>query len=226
MKNIIAELVQVSKVFPNMQPENAVLKNVSFQAYEREMILLLGPSGSGKTTLLTLLAGMQPPSYGDVVLFGKKVQDYSISEMQSLRAKKIGFIFQSFHLIESLTALENVMLVLKFVGVEKDKARIRALNCLERFQVGHLRKSYPHTFSQGEKQRVAVARALANNASLIIADEPTGSLASKQGFDIINLLKDGVDRENLCVIVSSHDERIKKYANRIFSLNDGNLVGE
>ena len=200
---VVAQLIRVTKIYPGGWAEEAALKNVSFSARRGEIVLLLGPSGSGKTTFLTLLAGMQAPSSGEVHLFGRKVGDYSTAELQRLRAEKIGFIFQSFYLIDSLTALENVMLVLKFAGVDLENAKQRAVNYLKRFGVEHLSKSYPPTFSQGEKQRVAVARALANEAAFIIADEPTGSLATQQGFAIVDFLKESVRKEKRCVVIAS-----------------------
>lgn len=224
--NILAELVDVSKVYPGARAQEAALKSISLTARPGEMILLLGLSGSGKTTLLTILAGLQPASGGEVFLFGRRVRDYSAAELQSLRAERIGFIFQSFCLIESLTALENVMLVLKFAGLPRRAARQRALAYFRRFGIEHLGKAYPSTLSQGEKQRVAVARALANEAGLIIADEPTGSLATEQGFAIIRYLHECVRLENRCVVVASHDERIAEWADRVFSLRDGSISSQ
>ena len=220
---IIASLHNVSKFYNVSVSQEAALKNVTVEAYRGEMILLLGPSGSGKTTLLTLMAGMQSPSVGEVKLFGTSVSDYSPKQLQLLRAKKLGFIFQSFYLIDSLTVLENVMLVLKFAGITGRIAKQKAFDYLRRFEVHHLSNKYPLVLSQGEKQRVAVARALVNGATFIIADEPTGSLATKQGMMIVDFLKAGVDNEDLCVVIASHDERIAQKADRVLNLNDGEL---
>jgi len=219
----LAKLVNVTKIFGDGNSERATLEHVSFTARRGEMTLLLGPSGSGKTTLLTLLAGLQRPTYGEAYLFGKRVDKYSKRELQHLRAQHVGFIFQSFYLIESLTAIENVILALKFAGVDRKEARRRAASYLDTFGVGHLKTAYPAKFSQGEKQRVAVARALATNAELIIADEPTGSLATQQGMLIVEILKDRVERDKLCAVIASHDERIGRYADRVLHLRDGAL---
>jgi putative ABC transport system ATP-binding protein len=219
----VVELVNVTKVYGSSGRETAALRNVTLEARAGELILLLGPSGSGKTTLLTLMAGLQCPTAGDVYIFGRMVSEYTAQELQKLRAVRMGFVFQTFNLIESLTVLENVMLVMKFAGVSKKKARSRAVDFLDRFEVKHRIAASPRTLSQGEKQRVAVARALANGAPFIIADEPTGSLATKQGMDIVDLLRTSVKRENRCVVIASHDERIADYADRILYLDDGVL---
>ncbi len=224
--NSVARLVNVTKSYNGGRKETAALMEVSFQVSAGEMILLLGPSGSGKTTLLTLLAGLQQPSAGEVWIFGKKVNEYSSKELQILRTNRIGFIFQTFYLLDSLTVLDNVLLVMKFAGVKRKEAQSRALHFLDKFGVKHLIQAYPKTLSQGEKQRVAVARALANGAEFIIADEPTGSLASNQGMAIVSFLKDSVKTENRCVVMASHDERIAGYADRVFYLNDGMLKQE
>ncbi len=219
----IAEMVHVTKNYEGPRGGTSALHDVSFAAHPGEMILLLGPSGSGKTTFLTLLAGLQRPTSGKVHLFGKCTDEYSQKEIQSIRAKRIGFIFQTFHLIDSLTVLQNIMMVKRFSGAKKEEAKKTALEYLKRFEVEHLADSNPTKISQGEKQRVAVARALVNGAELIFADEPTGSLATRQGMEIIEFLKKCVHEENRCVIITSHDERIIPYADKILRLQDGEL---
>lgn len=216
-------MVRVTKNYEGPRGGTTALQDISFAAYAGELILLLGPSGSGKTTFLTLLAGLQRPTSGDVHLFGKRTEDYSNNELQTLRAKRIGFIFQTFHLIDSLTVLQNVTMVNQFSGTPKEEAKKIALEYLKRFEVDHLADKYPSKMSQGEKQRVAVARALVNGAELIFADEPTGSLATKQGMEIIEFLKNCVRQENRCVIITSHDERIIPYADKVLHLQDGEV---
>jgi putative ABC transport system ATP-binding protein len=219
-----AELGNVTKIFSRPGNDTIAVNNVSFRVCRGELVLLLGPSGSGKTTLLTLLAGLQEPTSGDVYIFNKKVQDYSVTALQQLRAKKMGFIFQTFCLLDNLKVLDNVTLVMKFAGIPEKTARNHAAECLERFGVGHLINEFPAKLSQGEKQRVAVARAIANGAELILADEPTGSLATDQGIAIIEFLHDGVRKDGLSVVVASHDERIARYADRLHRLRDGILI--
>jgi putative ABC transport system ATP-binding protein len=219
----VAQLKNVSKLYQGQGRETSALKDVSFEAYNGEVILFLGPSGSGKSTFLTILAGLQRPTCGEAWLFGQKIGEYTPAGMQKLRAARVGFIFQTFHLIESLNAMENILLVMRFNHTNKKEARLRAGQLLEKFGIAHLARAYPRTMSQGEKQRVAVARALANNATLIIADEPTGSLATEQGMNIVNLLRESAKIENRCVIIASHDQRIADYADRLLLLKDGVL---
>ena len=221
----IAQLIEVSKVYRRSESGISALNKVSLNANLGELILLLGPSGSGKTTMLTVLAGLQKPSSGEVFIFNRKIEDYTSKELQKLRATRIGFIFQTFYLLEALTVIENIMLVMKFGGVSHKDARIRAQSYLVRFGVDHLKNAWPAEISHGEKQRVAVARALANEAELIIADEPTASLATAQGMQIVQFLKESVKSEKRCVIIASHDERISQYADRVIYLRDGTLVG-
>jgi putative ABC transport system ATP-binding protein len=220
----IAKLSGVTKIFHSGAQEAVILKEINFEAKAGELVLLLGPSGSGKSTFLTILAGLQAPSSGEVWLFGKELQNYSEAELQALRANRIGFVFQTFHLIDALTGLENIQLVMKFVKTASHESRSRAEVLLERLGISYLRNAYPRTMSQGEKQRVAVARALANNAALIIADEPTGSLSTEQGMDIVKLLQEMTRLEKRCVVIASHDQRISQFADRVFHLQDGEIV--
>jgi putative ABC transport system ATP-binding protein len=217
----IAALRNISKNYDRQGNGTAALKQVSFKALPGELVLLLGPSGSGKTTFLTLLAGFQKPSAGQVFLFGRNIAEYSSSELQYLRARHIGFVFQTFNLIGSMTVEENVKLVTRFAHMGKSVADKNANDLFARFGIDHLKASYPGTLSQGEKQRVAVARALVNGAELIIADEPTGSLSSSQGRQIVSCLKESVDKEQRTVVMVSHDERIKNLADRTLYIRDG-----
>jgi putative ABC transport system ATP-binding protein len=220
----VASALRVSKVYGGAGHRTTALSDVSFEANAAELVLLLGPSGSGKTTLLTIVAGLERPTAGEVSLFGKNITSYSPGQIQKLRACSIGFVFQSFHLIDDLTVLDNVLLVTRFARQPRHAAKERALGLLARFGVGKLATAYPRTLSQGEKQRVAVARALVNEAKLIIADEPTASLASQQGFEIVGLLRSFATDENRCVVVASHDERIAEFSDRVLRLRDGTLV--
>lgn len=220
-KSAPVRLDSVTKIFGSNGNRTAAVRDVSLAASSGELVLLLGPSGSGKTTLLTLMAGLVEPTSGKVSLFGKDILDYSSKELQKLRAARMGFVFQTFHLIDSLNVIENVTLVLRFGGKTKAQAKKQAGELLEQFHIGNLFRKFPANLSQGEKQRVAVARAIANGAELIIADEPTASLETKQGFDIIRLLHKYAKERNRCVIVASHDLRIVEFADRVLRLEDG-----
>ena len=219
----VSRLVGVCKTFQGPNRETRVLNDINFEVRPGELVLLLGPSGSGKSTFLTILAGLQAPTSGEVWLFGKELQSYTPATLQELRAAKLGFIFQTFHLIDALTALENILLVMKFTHTNERTATSRAKELLEQFGILYLKDAYPRTMSQGEKQRVAIARALANNAQLIIADEPTGSLATDQGMQIVLLLSNLAKKENRSIILTSHDQRIIPYADRVLFLQDGVL---
>lgn len=218
-KNIVS-MRDVSKIYETNGNQTSGVKNINLSVGYKELLLILGPSGSGKTTLLTLIAGLIKPSNGDVIVFEKNIEAYGKKELQKLRANKIGFIFQTFQLIESLSVLENIMLVQRFAGKEKSDIRSNSLGLLKKFNIKNLAKKNPVTLSQGEKQRVALARAIANDADLILADEPTASLESVQGFEIINLLHQ-LAENGKCVIVVSHDLRLKNFADRILWLENG-----
>ncbi len=219
----LSRLIDVTKVYSRKGGDTTALHQVSFEAYSSELVLLLGPSGSGKTTMLTIMAGLQKPTFGEVYLFGKHLEQFTIKELQQVRASRIGFIFQTFCLLDSLNVIDNVLLVLRFAQISKAEAQQRAVEFLERLGIKHLMKAFPATLSQGEKQRVAVARALVTGAGLIIADEPTGSLATQQGMQIVDFLHSSCKTEGRCVVIASHDERIAKYADRVFNLRDGIL---
>jgi putative ABC transport system ATP-binding protein len=217
-------LSAVTKSFGTNSHCTYAVRAISFEACSGELILLLGPSGSGKTTLLTLMAGLIRPSAGTVSLFGNDIVAYSDDELQRLRARRVGFVFQNFLLIESLTVEENIALVLRFGGKDAAVARQEAARLLESIGITHLAKMFPHRLSQGEKQRVAVARAIANGGELIIADEPTASLESKQGLEIIRLLQTLAKEQGKCVVVATHDLRLVDYADKTLHLRDGEVV--
>ena len=222
--DLFVRLSDVSKKYIRSGVETNALEHISFEARAGEMVLLLGPSGSGKTTFLTILAGLQKPTEGEVNIFGRNVNDYTQKDLQKLRAEHIGFIFQTFYLIESLSVIDNIMMVMKFAGKKGENAYAHAKEFLNRFEILHLIKAFPKTLSQGEKQRVAVARALANGAELILADEPTGSLSTQQGMTIVSYLRNATTEEGRCVVIASHDERIKSFADRVLDIRDGVLV--
>ncbi len=219
----LTRLINVTKIYSRSGGETTALHQVSFEAYSSELVLFLGPSGSGKTTMLTIMAGLQKPTSGEVYLFGRQLQEFSTKELQQIRASRIGFIFQTFCLLDSLNVLDNVLLVMRFAGITKDTARQKAIEFLDRLEIKHLMNAFPGTLSQGEKQRVAVARALSTGAELIIADEPTGSLATQQGMQIVDFLSKSCKAEGRCVVIASHDERISQYADRALHLRDGIL---
>ena len=217
----VIRLEKVTKIFNGSGHPTTAVHEVSFEARRGEMVLFLGPSGSGKTTLLTLVAGLTRPTSGSISLFGKGVEEYSATELQSLRAERIGFVFQTFLLIDSLTATENIEIVLRFNRKRRAERAAKTRALLGELGIEHLARRFPRAMSQGEKQRVAIARAIANDAELLIADEPTGSLETRQAVDIIALLHGQAKTRNTTVIVASHDLRLKEFADRTLCLQDG-----
>jgi putative ABC transport system ATP-binding protein len=217
-------LEDVNKIYSTNSHKSTGVRNINLSVKKGELLLLLGPSGSGKTTLLTLIAGLLEPTSGNVSLYGKNISEMKAKELQQLRAKRMGFIFQTFLLIDSLTAVQNIEMVLRFAGVKKRDVGMQAINLLKKFEIGDLAFKSSVSLSQGEKQRVAVARAIANDADLILADEPTASLETTQGMIIIDLLHNYARNHNKCVIAASHDLRLKDYADRIVYLRDGEII--
>lgn len=220
----LVRLDGVTKVFDGSGSPTTAVRDVSFEVRPGEMVLLMGPSGSGKTTLLTLAAGLARPTSGRVLLFGRAVEECSARELQALRAERIGFVFQTFLLIDALTVAENVEVVLRFGRTRRAGRAAKARALLGELGVGHLAGRFPAGLSQGEKQRAAIARALANDAELIIADEPTGSLETRQAVGIIELLHDQARKRRAAVVVASHDLRLKDYVDRTLHIRDGALA--
>jgi len=213
----------LTKTFGPVGRQAAAVSHVDLDVAPGERVVLLGPSGSGKTTLLTLLAGLVEPSAGRVELFGRDLAAMPPRELQRLRATSVGFVFQTFRLIDSLSALENVRLVQHFAGRRDAGARLHALSLLDRLGVAHLADKRPRSLSQGEKQRVAIARALANDPPLLIADEPTASLDSAHGLEVARLLGEAAGEGERSLVVATHDERLGRHADRTLRIADGVL---
>ena len=192
---------------------------VSLDVQAGEMVLIIGPNGSGKTTLLSMLGGLVRPTRGSVRVEGRALEELSRREVEDFRLRKVGFVFQTFRLLDALNVRENVQLVLDLAG-----SRDGADAALERVGAKHLAARNPRTLSGGEKQRVAIARALANDPAVILADEPTGSLDSAAGEAAITLLHEAARRDGRAVVIVSHDTRIAQHADRVLKMNDGRLV--
>jgi len=219
----LCELAHVTRSYGSGAP---AVRDVSLEVCPGELVLLVGPSGSGKTTLLTLIAGLLRPDAGMVRLFGEDLASCSPDRMQHIRASRIGFVFQTFQLIDAITAVENVALALRFGGLRGPEAHRRAHALLVERGLGHLAQKKPGAMSQGEKQRVAIARATANQPDLILADEPTASLETPQGLAIITLLRAYASTPGRSVIVATHDLRMTEFATRVLRVEDGRVVAE
>tara|TARA_Y100000034_G_scaffold136851_1_gene216383 strand:+ start:5752 stop:6435 length:684 start_codon:yes stop_codon:yes gene_type:complete len=200
-------------------------QDISLDIYSNEFVVIVGPSGSGKSTLLNMIGSLDYPTKGTIKLDGKDISLLDESKLAQIRGEKIGFIFQSFHLIPSMTALENVALPMTFQGTDSEKNTQRAKKLLELVELGERMNHLPSELSGGERQRVAIARSLANNPEVIIADEPTGNLDQTTGKKIMKILKDIYKNEGKTVIIVTHDHDLVKLtkSEKIYKLVDGKV---
>jgi putative ABC transport system ATP-binding protein len=218
-RNVVKELGQgAGKV--------RALKGVSLALTPGELTLLMGPSGSGKTTLLSILGCILTPDEGTLTLAGRRVDGLSAEELAAVRREHVGYIFQSYNLFPTLTALENVRLALDVRGASAAETIIKAETALREVGLGHRLNSYPRNMSGGEQQRVAVARALAGAPSVILADEPTAALDSENGHAVMALLARIARDRSRAVLAVTHDPRTHAYADRIVRIEDGLITGE
>ncbi len=197
-----------------------VLRGIDFDVRRGEFVAIKGPSGSGKTTFLDILGGLLKPTSGEVVIDGTGLSGLSDSELARIRGREIGFIFQQYNLIPSLTATENVELSLRINGKTKIEARKRTVKLLKMIGLGHRLGNKPPQLSGGEQQRVAICRALANNPNIILGDEPTGNLDTKNGAMVLDTLKRLKEKEGYTIVVVTHEHRIGKYADRHIHMID------
>jgi len=215
-------LSDVSKVYPMGEAEVQALRGVDLQIQAGEFIAVLGPSGSGKSTVMHILGCLDTPTAGTYHLDGVAIQSLSPNELAEIRNRKIGFVFQSFHLLPRATACENVELPMVFGGVNAAERKARAECVLEQVGLRDRIQHLPNELSGGERQRVAIARALVNKPSIILADEPTGNLDSRSGAEILALFED-LHAEGRTVILVTHDETIAKRAHRVIHIFDGKI---
>ncbi len=201
-----------------------VVKGVSLAVNEGEFVCLVGKSGCGKTTLLSLLSGLEKATTGHVVLNGKEINGASEDALALFRRENVGFIFQSFNLIPTLSAWENVALPLFPLEMTNEERRKRAVELLEKMELGHRTEHLPSALSGGEKQRVAIARALVNNPKIIFADEPTGNLDSSTGEAIMNILNKLHKEDGVAILMVTHEDELAKTANRLIRMKDGEIM--
>ena len=218
----VIEARNLTKTYTIGEREICVLDNVSLSVAAGEFLVVEGNSGSGKTTLLSLLSGLDKPSSGRVLLEEKDITDTSEDDLAPLRNEIIGFVFQSFHLVPSLTALENVMFPAELKG--DPRAREKAADLLERVGMQKRSTNYPHQLSGGEMQRVAMCRAVINNPKIIFADEPTGNLDSENGKAVLELLLEFQKERQTTLVLVTHSAEIAKIADRMIVLKDGRVV--
>jgi putative ABC transport system ATP-binding protein len=221
----LLEMQGIQKVFLTDEVETHALSDVHLKVQKGEWLAIIGPSGSGKTTLLAILGLLDTPTGGAFLLDGKPVQDLTPSERAHVRNRHIGFIFQSFNLIGDLTVFENVELPLTYRGMAADERKKRVEQALERVGMSHRARHMPGQLSGGQQQRVAVARAVAGDPLILLADEPTGNLDSKNGQSVMKLLSE-LHRAGSTLIMVTHDPAYARLATRTVTLFDGRIVDE
>ena len=219
----VIRLDRASKTYGSGESAVHAVEEISLDLEAGKLYILMGPSGSGKTTLLMLMGCLLRPTSGAVYLFDREVSALDETSLPSVRREKVGFIFQGFNLFPALTAIENVEATLNLKGERGPQARAQAARLLDHVGLEQRLDHLPEDLSGGEKQRVAVARALAGNPPIILADEPTGQLDSKTGRLIVEVLKDLAHQEGRLIFMVSHDTRVLHYADRIFEIDDGRL---
>ena len=213
------------KIFKTEEVETWALHDVTLEIKEGEFVAIMGPSGCGKSTLLNILGLLDNPSNGTYELNGVEVSKYSEAERTNLRKGVIGFVFQSFNLIDELNVYENIELPLLYMGVPKEERKRRVEEAMKRMDISHRVKHFPQQLSGGQQQRVAIARAVVANPKIILADEPTGNLDSKNGKEVMDLLTQ-LNREGTTVVMVTHSQHDAGYATRTINLFDGQVVNE
>lgn len=217
------QIENLSKVFRTSEVETIALNHVNIEVKEGEFVAIMGPSGCGKSTLLNILGLLDNPSEGSYKLIGKEVANLKEKERTRLRKGVIGFVFQSFNLIDELNVFENVELPLTYLGIKASERKERVLEILKRMNLSHRAKHFPQQLSGGQQQRVAIARAVVTNPKLILADEPTGNLDSKNGAEVMNLLTE-LNKEGTSIVMVTHSQHDAGFAHRVIHLFDGSVV--
>lgn len=219
----VIELSNVTKTYKLGDEVLNALDNVSFSVQPGDFVAIIGPSGSGKSTLANIIGGLDRPTSGTVTVDGESLSHAKDSQLSDYRNHHIGFVFQSFNLQGTQTALENVMMPLVFSGMKPKERKARAAECLKAVGLENRMTHRPSQLSGGQRQRVAIARALAVSPSIIIADEPTGNLDSARGEEIMKLLRD-LNKQGITLIIITHDANVARQAGRIVQIRDGKLV--
>ena len=217
--------VNLTKVFRTQSVETTALNGINLEINQGEFLAIMGPSGCGKSTLLNLLGLLDNPTSGELWFMGEEVSRYTENNRTDLRNGNLGFVFQSFNLIDELTVFENVELPLLYAGVSTKERVTRVNAALDRMQIAHRSEHYPQQLSGGQQQRVAIARAIVTNPKVILADEPTGNLDSVNGSEVMNLLLE-LNKEGSTVVMVTHSEENARMAGRLIRMMDGNILTE
>lgn len=217
--------VALEKIFRTEEVETLALNKISIEVKEGEFVAIMGPSGCGKSTLLNILGLLDNPTSGEYYLNGIEVSRYTEAQRTKLRKGIIGFVFQSFNLIDELNVYENIELPLLYMGVSAAERKKKVQEAMERMAIVHREKHFPQQLSGGQQQRVAIARAVVANPKLILADEPTGNLDSKNGQEVMNLLSE-LNKEGTTIVMVTHSQHDAGFASRTINLFDGQVVTE
>ena len=219
------KVTNLSKIFRTEEIETTALNKVSFEINEGEFVAIMGPSGCGKSTLLNILGLLDNPSEGSYQLLGQEVAKLKEKDRTKYRKGNIGFVFQSFNLIDELNVYENVELPLKYLNISSSERKQRVTAMLKRMNISHRAQHFPQQLSGGQQQRVAIARAVVSNPKLILADEPTGNLDSKNGKEVMDLLTE-LNQEGTTIVMVTHSQKDAACAQRIVNLFDGEIVSD
>jgi len=223
-KNTIIKLEDVWKVYRMGEVNVAALRGINLNIKKEEFVAIMGPSGSGKSTCVNMVGCLDVPTKGSIFLDQHNIAHLSESDLAQIRGRKIGFIFQQFNLIGTLSALENIMLPMTFQNIPREERVKRAKELLRMVELKDRMNHKPNELSGGQQQRVAIARSLANDPEVVLADEPTGNLDTKTGFMVINFLKQMHEEKCKTIIMVTHDKNIANHADRIERLKDGKIV--
>ena len=218
------KLTGIEKIYQTQMMETLALSNINLEVEKGQFISVMGPSGSGKSTLLNIIGLLDAPTRGRIVLEGQKIESYKDRHVAKLRNEMVGFIFQTFHLISDLSALDNVEIPLIYRRMSGSKRRQKALAALERVGLKSRIHNFPPELSGGQQQRVAIARAIAGSPKILLADEPTGNLDSHMGGEIMEILKGLNDQEKTTVVMVTHNQRLADQCHRIIRLFDGRRI--
>lgn len=219
----IIKTENLKKSFRTSEVETIAINDLNFEVNKSEFVAIMGPSGCGKTTLLNILGLLDTPTSGTYYLNGQDVSTLNERDRTFLRRGKIGFVFQSFNLIDELTVFENIELPLSYLKIKTAERRKMVDDIMERMAISHRAKHFPHQLSGGQQQRVAIARAVVANPEIILADEPTGNLDSKNGIEVMNILTE-LNHNGTSIVMVTHNKRDAEYAHRTIDMFDGHIV--
>lgn len=222
-KNIVISLQKVAKIYTMGEVKVHALREMTLDIKKGEFVSVVGASGSGKSTAMNMIGALDIPTHGQIYLYGQNIAHLSESDLAQIRGRRIGFVFQKFNLINTLSALENVMLPMMFQNVKREDAKKRAEELLTKVGIGDRMTHKPNELSGGQQQRVSIARALANDPDIVLADEPTGNLDSVSGKAVIKVLRD-LHKEGKTLILVTHERDLARTAGRMCTLKDGAIV--